>query len=79
MGHDAPRHAPKTQVTSAGVGGTEWTWTREGDDHHAFHEDAKPGDLSLQFPNRSRSSSNQLVTMITLSCPIQAPRTMTKR
>ena len=32
-------------------------------DHHAFHEDAKPGDLSLQFPIRWRSSSNQLVTM----------------
>ncbi len=27
-----------------------------------FHEDAKPGDLSLQFPFRWRSSSNQLVT-----------------
>ena len=33
------------------------------DDHHAFHEDAKPGDLSLQLlPIRWRSSSNQLVT-----------------
>ncbi len=32
------------------------------DDHHAFHEDAKPGDRSLQFPIRWRSSSNQLVT-----------------
>ncbi len=34
------------------------------DDHHAFHEDAKPGDLSLQFPIRSRSSSNQFTTTI---------------
>ncbi len=33
------------------------------DDNDAFHEDAKPGDLSLQFPIRWRSSSNQLVTI----------------
>ena len=32
------------------------------DDHHAFHEDAKPGDLSLQLPIRWRSSSNQFTT-----------------
>ena len=31
-------------------------------DHHAFHEDAKPGDLSLQLPIRWRSSSNQFTT-----------------
>jgi len=38
------------------------------DDHHAFHEDAKPGDLSLQLlPIRWRSSSNQLVTMMNRS------------
>ncbi len=30
------------------------------DDHHAFHEDAKPGDLSLQLGTRPRSSSVQL-------------------
>ena len=34
------------------------------DDHHTFHEDAKPGDLGLQFPIRPRSSVNQLVTMM---------------
>ena len=33
------------------------------DDHHAFHEDAKPGDLSFQLSTRSRSSSNQFVTI----------------
>ena len=34
--------------------------------YHAFHEDAKPGDLSLQLPPiRSRSSVNQLVTKTT--------------
>ena len=32
-------------------------------DHHAFHEDAAPRDLGLQFsPIRSRSSVNQCVT-----------------
>ncbi len=35
-------------------------------DHHAFHEDAKPGDLSLQLlPIRWRSSSNQFMTTTT--------------
>ncbi len=29
------------------------------DDHHAFHEDARPGDLGLQLGIRWRSSSNQ--------------------
>ena len=29
------------------------------DDHHAFHEDAKPRDRSLQFGTRSFNSSNQ--------------------
>ncbi len=35
------------------------------DDHHAFHEDAKPGDLAGQFGTRSLSSSNQFTTSIT--------------
>ena len=30
--------------------------------YHAFHEDAKPGDLGLQFPTRSSSSSDQFTT-----------------
>ncbi len=34
------------------------------DDHHAFHQDAEPGDLGLQLlPIRSRSSVNQLRTI----------------
>ena len=33
------------------------------DDHHAFHEDAKPGDRAGQLGTRALSSSNQLVTM----------------
>ena len=33
-------------------------------DHHAFHEDAKPGDLRLQFGTRSFNASKQLVTRI---------------
>ncbi len=37
------------------------------DDHHAFHEDAKPGDLSFQLPIRWRSSSNQFVTTMNRS------------
>ena len=37
-------------------------------DHHAFHEDAKPRNLSFQFGTRRwRSSSNQLVTTMNLS------------
>ena len=36
----------------------EWQQDR-ADDHHAFHEDAKPGDLSLQLPIRWRSSSKK--------------------
>ncbi len=31
-------------------------------DHHAFHEDAKPGDLSLQLGTRRFNSSNQFWT-----------------
>jgi len=30
-----------------------------GLDHHAFHEDAKPGDLGLQFGTRSFNSSKK--------------------
>ncbi len=37
------------------------------DDHHASHEDAKPGDLSLQLPSRSRSSVNQFSTRMNRS------------
>ncbi len=29
--------------------GTPSIWPSEGDDHHAFHEDAKPGDLAGQL------------------------------
>ncbi len=29
------------------------------DDHHAFHEDAKPGDLTGQLGTRRFNSSNQ--------------------
>ena len=44
------------------------------DDHHAFHEDAKPGDLSLQFPPiRSRSSVNQFLTRINLGAMSTTP------
>ena len=32
------------------------------DDHHAFHEDAKPGDLSLQLPTRSSNSLKKFWT-----------------
>ncbi len=32
------------------------------DDHHAFHEDVKPGNLTGQFPIRSFNSSNQFTT-----------------
>ncbi len=32
------------------------------DDHHAFHEDAKPGDLTAQFPTRSFNSSKKFWT-----------------
>ena len=38
-----------------------------GCDHHAFHEDAKPGDLSLQLGTRRFSSSKKLWT--TKRCP----------
>ena len=31
-----------------GLGGCEWLILRFADDHHAFHEDAKPGDLTGQ-------------------------------
>ena len=30
------------------------------DDHHAFHEDAKPGDLRAQLPTRSSNSSKKV-------------------
>ena len=33
-------------------------------DHHAFHEDAKPGDPSLQFPTRAFNSSAQFSIQI---------------
>jgi len=49
------------------------------DDHHAFHEDAKPGDLSLQLPTRSSSSSNQLVTRMNRSSPPESPLSPGKR
>ena len=45
--------------------------------HHAFHEDAKPGDLSLQFPIRWRSSSNQLVTRMNRSGSEATPSEVT--
>ena len=32
------------------------------DDHHAFHKDAKPGDLSLQLGTSRPSSSAQFST-----------------
>ena len=32
-------------------------------DHHAFHEDAKPGDLTGQFGTRRFSSSKKLMTV----------------
>ena len=31
-------------------------------DHHAFHEDAKPGDLAGQFGTRRFSTSKKLMT-----------------
>ena len=34
------------------------------DYHHPFHEDAKPGVLSLQLPTRSLNSSAQLSTSL---------------
>ena len=46
-------------------------------DHHAFHEDAKPGDLSLQFPIRWRSSSKQFRT--TISCSVSGSRCLINR
>ena len=36
---------------------------RGADDHHAFHEDAKPGDLTAQFGTRRFSSSKKLMTV----------------
>ncbi len=33
------------------------------DDHHAFHEDAKPGDLNGQLGTRRFSSSKKLMTV----------------
>ncbi len=51
----AKPHSTTTRRTVSDQNGT-------GDDHHAFHEDAKPGDLAGQLPIRWRSSSNQLVT-----------------
>ncbi len=41
------------------------------DDHHAFHEDAKPGDLTGQLGTRWRSSSSQFTTTwMTGSVPV---------
>ena len=37
------------------------------DDHHAFHEDAKPGDLGLQFGTLCRSSSKKFSQMMSRS------------
>ena len=39
------------------------------DDHHAFHEDAKPRDLSLQFGIRSFNSSKKFWTRMNLVSP----------
>ena len=48
------------------------------DDHHTFHEDAKPGDLSLQLPIRSSNSSNQFWTqMSSLPVPSSSIRSIT--
>ncbi len=38
-------------------------------DRHAFHEDAKPGDLTRQLGTRSFNSSNQLVTRMSRCAP----------
>ena len=35
-------------------------------DHHAFHEDAEPGDLGLQLGTRRFSSSKKLRTSMTV-------------
>ncbi len=48
------------------------------DDHHAFHEDAKPGDLAGQLGTCSSNSSNQFVTRMNLSSP-EPPRPLAKR
>ena len=39
------------------------------DDHHAFHEDAKPGDLSLQLPIRAFNSSAQFSNQMSSVAP----------
>ena len=46
------------------------------DDHHAFHEDAKPGDRAGQLGTRALSSSNQLVTMKMRSSTPDLPRSL---
>ncbi len=42
------------------------------DDHHAFHEDAKPGDLTGQIGTRRSNSSKQLVTRINRESSVSA-------
>ena len=52
---------------------------RSADDHHAFHEDAKPGDLGLQLPIRWRSSSKKFWTIWTCLSIDGSLLTITKR
>ena len=40
------------------------------DHHHAFHEDAKPGDLSLQLGARRFNSSKKLVTRMSSAAAV---------
>ena len=41
--------------------GTLSIWPQVADDHHAFHEDAKPGDLVGQLGTRSCNSSKKFI------------------
>ena len=50
------------------------------DDHHAFHEDAKPGDLTGQCGTRSFNSSKKFWTITSSLDSVSSKfRIMTKR
>jgi len=49
------------------------------DDHHAFHEDAKPGDLPGQFPTRSFNSSKKFWTRMSSELVSSSARNITNR
>ena len=48
-------------------------------DHHAFHEDAKPGDLAAQFGTRSFNSSKKFWTMMSPALVFSSIRNMANR